>query len=84
MSTAARQRVLPAASAIPKVETLRGTVTVLIPEYRQVHLETADGRGLALTAKTTGIDLSSLRVGQTVECVVTLAQPRVLQARALA
>jgi hypothetical protein len=66
------------------VEPVRAKVTELIPEYRLVHVETADGRGLALTAKTRGIDLGSLRVGQFVDCVVTLAQPRVVQAQAIA
>ena len=86
MTAAARQvpspQVAPAAS--PEVETLRAKVSVLIPEYRLVHLETADGRGLALNAQTKGINLAGLRVGQTVECQVTLIQPRVIQARALA
>jgi hypothetical protein len=72
----------PAASA--DHETVRATVIELIPEYHVVHLETKDGRGLALTAKTAGIDLASLRVGQAVDCVVTLVQPRVVQAHALA
>jgi len=59
---------------------VRATVTELIPEFRLVYLETAEGRGLALTAKTAGIDLSSLHVGQVVDCVVTLVQPRVVEA----
>jgi hypothetical protein len=72
----------PAAAA--GMETVRATVTELIPEYHLVHVETQDGRGLALTAKTAGIDLTQLRVGQAVDCVVTLVQPRVVQAHALA
>ena len=66
------------------LETLRAKVTELIPEYGLVHAETEEGRGLALTAKTAGIDLASLRVGQTVECVVTLTQPRVVRAHTVA
>lgn len=63
------------------VEELRACVTAVIPEYHVVHVETADGRGLALTEKTHGVELSQLRVGQLLDCVVTLSQPRVLQAR---
>jgi hypothetical protein len=84
MSITTQKRAPLATATGPAVETLRAKVTDLIPEYHLVHLETIDGRGLSLTTKTTGVDLASLRVGQTVECVVTLAQPRVLQARALA
>lgn len=92
MSSATSQRfahqprgaVTPAALAATGLETVRAKVTELIPAYHLVHLETDEGRGLALTAKTAGIDLAGLRVGQTVECVVTLVQPRVVQARALA
>jgi hypothetical protein len=72
------------APANPGLETLRAKVTELIPSYHLVYLETAEGRGLALTAKTAGIDLASLRVGQMVECQVTRIQPRVVQASALA
>jgi hypothetical protein len=72
-----------APATTPGLETVRAKVTELIPAYRTVHLETDEGRGLALTAKTSGIDLASLRVGQTVECVVTLVQPRVIQAHAI-
>jgi hypothetical protein len=72
-----------APTAAPGLETVRAKVTELIPAYHTVHLETDEGRGLALTAKTGGIDLASLRVGQTVECVVTLVQPRVIQAHAI-
>jgi hypothetical protein len=65
-------------------ETVRAKVVELIPAYHLVHLETADGRGLVLTAKTTGIDLVNLRVGQTIECKVTLVQPRVVAAHTVA
>jgi hypothetical protein len=74
----------PSLPAAADIEIVRARVTELIAEYSVVHLETKEGRGLALTAKTAGVDLTSLRVGQEVDCVVTLVQPRVAQARALA
>jgi hypothetical protein len=73
-----------AAAAATGLENVRATVTELIPEYHLVHLETKEGRGLALTAKTAGIDLKRLRIGQEVDCMVTLVQPRVVQAHAMA
>ena len=66
------------------VEMVEGTVTDVIPEFQLAHIETRDGRGLSLTRRTRGIDLGSLLSGQRVRCVVTLAQPRVLQAQVLA
>ena len=71
------------AAPASSLESVRGTVTELIPEYRLVHVEAADGRGLALTANTAGIDLAALRIGQSVDCLVTRVQPRVVQAQAL-
>lgn len=66
------------------LETVRATVTLLVPEYRQVHLETADGRCLAISALTGGVDLASLQLGQTLECVVAQGPTRVLSARTVA
>jgi hypothetical protein len=85
-STSQRKPHLPPrdSAAAAGMETVRATVTELIPEYHPVLVETQDGRGLGLTAKTSGIDLTQLRVGQAVDCVVTLVQPRVVQAHALA
>ena len=67
--------------AAPDRETLRAHVVQLVPAYRQALLETADGRGLAVTVRTEGVALADLRVGQWLDCVVTIDQPRVLQAR---
>ena len=64
----------------PGLKALRSKVTDLIPAFGVVQLETADGRGLALTATTAGIDLTSLCVGQRVESLVTLVQPHVAAA----
>ena len=58
-------------------------VTALLPNFEWVQVETADGRWLALTKHTLGVDLSVLRVGQEVRCVVTLDQPRVIEAEAI-
>jgi len=65
----------------PDRETLRARVVQLVPAYRQALLETAEGRGLAVTVRTEGVALADLRVGQWLDCVVTTDQPRVLQAR---
>jgi len=66
--------------AAPDLETLRARVVQLVPAYRQALLETADGRSLAITVRTDGVALADLRVGQWLDCVVTIDQPRALQA----
>ena len=87
MHTPSKTRASPAtapASAAAALETVRATVTVLVPEFRQAHLETADGRGLAVTPRTPGIDLATLLPGQVLECVVDTALARVVSARGVA
>lgn len=65
--------------------TVRTRVFAVLPDYRQVRVETLDGFQYALTDKTHGIDLSLLREGQFVECIVTTsALPRVLEAHVIA
>ncbi len=83
---ATASRPAPALPGVPAaaVETVRARVTELVPEYRQVHVETTAGRSLALTLHTRGIELAQLRVGQWLECVVTLEQPRVVHAHRVA
>lgn len=65
-------------------ESVVATVTLLIPEFQIVQVETMEGRCLALTPRTAGVDLDALQVGQKVRCVVTLIQPRVIQAERVA
>jgi hypothetical protein len=84
MSLPISQIVPTSPTAQAAVELMRARVTVLIPEYRQVHVETADGRCLALTERTRGVALHELQVGQWLDCEVTLDQPHVVQARAVA
>jgi hypothetical protein len=64
--------------------TIRATVFAVVPEFKQVRLQSSDGHHYAITAKTPGIDWKSLREGQCVECIVTTTLlPRVLEAHAL-
>lgn len=64
--------------------TIRATVFAVVPEFKQVRLESNDGHRYAITAKTPGIDWKSLREGQCVECIVTTTLlPHVLEAHAL-
>ncbi len=60
-----------------RVETV---VIALIPEYRQVKVRDAEGHVFALTAKTAGVELTSLQEGQHVVCTVTRTAARVLTA----
>ena len=62
------------------VETV---VVAAIPEYHQVQVEDLLGNRCAITRKTQGIDMSTLREGQRVDCTVTVHLPRVLRAMAL-
>ena len=69
----------PAEVAVEKVLT---RVTLLIPEFGIVQVQSADGRCLALTAGTAGVDLTALRIGQAIECTVTRDQAHVVEAQA--
>lgn len=60
-----------------EVET---TVVAVLPEFQQAELRSADGHSYALTERTPGIRLSSLRVGQQFRCTVTTRLPRVVRA----
>ena len=62
---------------------VEATVYALIPEYHQVRVRDSEGRSYALTRKTRGVDLSSLREGQRVVCTVTVHLPRVVSATAI-
>lgn len=59
------------------------TVVAVIPEYHQAELTTADGFRYALTERTPGVRLSSIREGQHFRCIVTVRYPRVLRAELL-
>lgn len=63
-----------------RVETV---VVALIPEYHQVKVRDANGHVYALTRGTLGVDLSALREGQRINCVVTRKLARVLTAVAI-
>jgi len=75
------QPLAPQAQAAADVQRLQAKVTELLLDYGVVYLETDRGLGLAFNARTEGIVLADLRVGQSFECEVTSVQPRVLRAR---
>lgn len=66
------------------IATVDAVVTVLLPEFEQVEVETGDGRSLAITERTKGVSWASLRIGDKLSCQVrgTLT-PEVVSACAL-
>jgi hypothetical protein len=67
------------------VHTVEAAVTVLVPEFEQVELETTDGYALAITEHTAGVDWRTLRKGQRLSCHVRgVLTPKVLSASILA
>lgn len=56
------------------------TIHALIPEFRQARARDATGHEYAITSRTDGIEMASLREGQSLVCTVTLRLPRVLRA----
>ena len=66
-----------AAVGTREVETV---VLAVIPEYHQVQVEDRLGHRYAINRRTQGIDMSTLREGQRVDCTVTVGLPRVLRA----
>jgi len=86
MSSARQERLpvqplAPQAQAAADVQRLQAKVTELLLDYGVVYLETEGGLGLAFNARTEGVVLADLRIGQSYECEVTRVQPRVLRAR---
>lgn len=69
-----------AAAGTQEVETV---VVAVIPEFHQVQVEDLLGYRYVINRRTQGIDMSTLREGQRVECTVTVHLPRVLRAMAL-
>lgn len=67
------------------MSTVEAVVTVLLPEFEQVEVETRDGRSLAITERTEGVPWTSLRVGQRLSCRVRgVLTPEVVSASLLA
>lgn len=62
---------------------VEAVVTVLIPEFEVVHLETAEGVTLCVGEGTRGVDWRDLRVGQRLRCQLEAGVTRVLQAQVL-
>lgn len=57
------------------------TINAVIPEFSQARARDAAGHEYAITRKTEGVELESLREGQSLICTVTIKWPRVLRAR---
>lgn len=62
---------------------VEATVIALIPEFKQVRVESKDGYQYAITAKTAGIDFDELQVGQSLRMTVD-QRGRVLHAALIA
>lgn len=69
-----------AAVGTRQVETV---VVAVVPEFHQVQVKDLLGNLYAINRRTQGIDMSTLREGQRVDCTVTVHLPRVLLAIAL-
>ena len=67
----------------PDEEEIQAIVLVVIPQYHQAKIQTADGRQFSITRRTAGVHFVSLREGQRLMCTVTRRLPRVLLARAI-
>lgn len=65
------------------IEEVQAEVVAVIAELGQVKVLTADGRRYSLTRNTPGVDLGQMRVGQRVQCIVSIRLPRVLSAQVL-
>ncbi|WP_300658248.1 hypothetical protein [Hydrogenophaga sp.] len=59
-------------------------VYAMVPEFNLAMARASDGHTFAITRKTSGIDLDSLKEGQRLACTVTVRLPRVLTALPLA
>ena len=67
-----------------ETQQVDATVVAVIPEFHQVKVRDGEGHLYAITSRTSGVGLLSLREGQIVRCVVTLKLPRVLSAEVVA
>ena len=63
--------------------TVDAVVTLLIPMFEVVHLETQDGLTLCVGEGTPGVDWRDLRVGQRLRCELEAGVTRVLRAQVL-
>ena len=65
--------------------TVEAVVTVVVPEFEKVEVETRDGRSFAIAQHTQGVPWASLRVGQRLSCRVRgMLTPEVVSASLLA
>lgn len=55
-------------------------VYAMVSEFNLAMARASDGHTFAITRKTSGIDLDSLKEGQRLACTVTVRLPRVLTA----
>lgn len=69
---------------ITEPRTVLATVFTVLSGFKQVRVRAADGTQYAITAKTPGVDWTTLREGQEVECIVTTDDlPRIVEAKLL-
>jgi hypothetical protein len=54
--------------------TVKTRVVAVLPEFRQVRVETNDGLQFAITENTPGVDWRLLQEGQFVDCTVTTSE----------
>lgn len=67
------------------LSTVEAVVTVLLPEFEQVEVETRDGRSFSITEHTEGVPWASLSVGQRLSCRIRgMLTPEVVSASLLA
>ncbi|MES2948177.1 MAG: hypothetical protein V4858_06485 [Pseudomonadota bacterium] len=67
-----------------KTRTVLATVFIILADFKQVRVKTADGFQYAITEETSGVNWQSLHEGQRIECTVTTSLlPKVLKATAL-
>lgn len=73
----------PSAQNSSETRQVDATVVAVIPEFHQAKVRDGNGHLYAITPRTCGVDLLSLREGQVVRCTVTLKLPRVLSAEVI-
>lgn len=82
-TTGKRASINPDLSADPDEETceIEARVIALLLEFGQVKI--SDGHHYSIIRYTRGVDMSALKVGMRLHCIVTIRLPRVLFARVL-
>lgn len=66
--------------ALPEEYQIDVTVIALVPDYHQAIVRASNGTQFAVTQRTPGVHLETLREGQQLRCLVTRRLPRILRA----